>query len=255
MITSSMTWKEMYAHLAKDIRKVKYKIDYYFPKAIKDFRKTRTFPACKYYDYTVPETGNKYIIYYYLKTANDIEKPLKDFFIDIFDEGQRFIIKCGPSGYKHTPESSLKAIRLFQVYTSHFLHRYNERFLKNEKLTSTEIACHYFARNQLATPIEINEDVNRNFEKYGDGGRKAFVVHDGLCFTQVGLQGEFYGRESCVKDKVDAMTVLFKTFISEHEMSDGQQYAIYRKYFESSRQAFKDCMDVAENGIVHLRLE
>lgn len=51
MITDFETYKEVYDHLEKDHEKIKYRVDYYLPKAIKEFQKATTFPACKWYEY------------------------------------------------------------------------------------------------------------------------------------------------------------------------------------------------------------
>ena len=43
-----MTYKEMYDHLANDLKKVQIKEDYLRQKAIRDLKKERRFPAWKW---------------------------------------------------------------------------------------------------------------------------------------------------------------------------------------------------------------
>ena len=63
MLLTSMTYREMYDHLAADKYKVDIKQEYLRPKAIKAFRKTSRFPAWELYEYKIPATNNQYIIY------------------------------------------------------------------------------------------------------------------------------------------------------------------------------------------------
>ena len=56
MLLTSMTYREMYDHLAADKYKVDIKQEYLRPKAIKAFRKTSRFPAWELYEYKIPAT-------------------------------------------------------------------------------------------------------------------------------------------------------------------------------------------------------
>lgn len=75
MLLPTMTYKEMYDNLSKDLKKVKIREDYFLPKAIKEFKKERRFPAWRQYEYTVPASQNKYIIFFYVESRAFIEKP------------------------------------------------------------------------------------------------------------------------------------------------------------------------------------
>ena len=44
MLLSTMTYKEMYDHLSKDLNKIRIKKDCLLPKAIKEFKKEKRFP-------------------------------------------------------------------------------------------------------------------------------------------------------------------------------------------------------------------
>lgn len=55
MILTSMTYKEMYDHLAADLPKIQFKMNMLFSKAVKIFRKTVRFPAWQLYDYKIPQ--------------------------------------------------------------------------------------------------------------------------------------------------------------------------------------------------------
>ena len=75
MLISTMTYKEMYDHLSKDLNKIQIKKDCLLPKAIKEFKKAKRFPICKWYEYTIPTTQNKYIIFFYVGHRTLVEKP------------------------------------------------------------------------------------------------------------------------------------------------------------------------------------
>jgi hypothetical protein len=249
MITSSMTYKEMYDHLAADLGKVEYRKAYYLPKAVREFRKAIKFPVWKWYEYKVPSTNNKYVIFYYAENADFVEKPKTGFYVDVFYDRQRFVVKWGASGYRHTPTGPIKAIRQIHAYTSHFLHRYNERCLKDDSLSTNDIACRYLSRNDIAMPIEINESINKNIEDYGEGAKQGFRVRDGICFTRTGCEGD---RD---KNRVDAMVIVYTTFMSEYKMTDSQRLAIDKEHWEKWTQSFMDFIKESNNGVLSLKLE
>ncbi len=249
MITSSMTYKEMYDHLAADLGKVEYRKAYYLPKAVKEFRRAVKFPVWKWYEYKVPTNSNKYIIFFYAENAYSVEKPKMGFFVDVFFDRQRYIVKWGAGGYRPTPTTPIKAIRQIHAYTSHFLHRYNERFIKDASLSTNDIACCYLSRNDIAMPIEINESINKNIEKYGERARQGFRVRDGICFTRIGCEGD---RD---KNRVDAMLIVYATYMSEYKMSDSQRLAIDKEHWEKWTQSYMDFIKESNNGVLSLRLD
>lgn len=255
MITPSMTYKEMYDHLAKDLKKVEYRKEYYLPKAIKEFRKARKFPVWKWYEYKVPSTNNTYVIFFWADNPSFVEHPKSDYYVDVFFDRQRFVVKWGASGYQHTPNSPMQLIRQIHAYTSHFLHRYNERFLRDNTLSSNDIACRYFSRNDIAMPIEINDDINKNIVEYGEGAKQGFRVRDGVCFTRTGLEGKFHRDEERDRDQVDAMAIVYTTFMSEYKMTDEQRSAIEKEHWEKWYESFMDFMKEAKGGKLTLKLE
>ena len=54
MILPSMTWKEMYDSLAQDAKKVQIRIDKTYPKAVKYFKKSMSFPMWYIDEYKIP---------------------------------------------------------------------------------------------------------------------------------------------------------------------------------------------------------
>lgn len=250
-----MTYKEMYDHLAADKQKVDIKKDNLLPKAIKSFRKASRFPAWELYEYKIPATNNQYVIYFYAEHSTRAENPEVGSFCIMYNGKQRLVIKWGAGGYKHTPDSPIMGIRRIDAYTGHFWERYNERILKDESLTPDQIAVRYLTRNNVGMPIEQNEDINRNHERYGETGKYAYRVRDGICFAQSMVDGVISEDGDRHKDKVDAILVLYTTFMNESKMEDSQRDAIFKEHCEKWMQFYEDFQKEAKDGVITLRLE
>lgn len=233
MILPSMTWKEMYDGLVTDAQKVQIRIEKSYPKAVRTFKKTRSFPAWYIDEYNIPATNNHYIIFYYAGNTNEVEKPLYSSFCFVFSGNQRYVIRGMKMGYKHTPKSETVMLPQIHAYTCHFFQRYNERFLHKDTLSPNEIAGLFFVRNPSSIPIMLNEDVNKNYKEHGEHNDRGMRVSDGFCFTQTAIEG--YESEDGIHehDKVDSMLILYTTFMNESDMSDTQRAAIDKEHFET----------------------
>ncbi len=232
MITLSMTYKEMYDNLAEDKQKVDIFVERQLPRAIKAFKTEKKFPNCKCYEYTIPATNNHYIIYFYVEISNRVNNPIVGSFFYIFDGTKRFVLRWGASPYKHTENSELILLRQLHVYTYHFFQRYNERFLRKENLSANEIVSIFLARNQIPTPIEVNEKINRNVSNHG-GNNYAFKIRDGFCFAKINMQGEFDCDGIREKDKVHAVCFVYTTFLSSSEINNLQNDEIEKQNKEA----------------------
>lgn len=232
MLLPTMLPREIFDAIEKDSRKLYIRKDKIYPKVVKFFRKAKAFPASYVDEYLIPSTNNKHIAYYYARNYNEAERPAYQFFTEMFDKTERFIIKTVKMGYNHTPESKTVMLPIVEVYTSHFFQRYNERFLHKENIRTNEIAGLYFIRNGHGIPVELNDKINRNFKDYGDSNTSGVKVNDGFCFVRRVLQGNFCGEGPNVTDKVEAMIMFYMTFMNESSMSDTQIKAINEKYRE-----------------------
>ena len=243
MILPSMTWKEMYDGLAQDAKKVQIRIDKTYPIAVKYLKKTRSFPTWYIDEYKIPATNNQYIIFYYVGNAYEIEKLHYTSFSFVFSGKQRFVLRGMQMGYRHTPKCETVMLPQIHAYTSHFFQRYNERFLHEEMLTPNEIAGLFFLRNPIVMPIMLNEEVNKNFKEHGAHNDRGMRVQDGFCFTQTAIEGEESEDGIHEHDRVDAMLILYTTFMNEADMSDTQRAAINKEHFET----WKRCMEDLQN--------
>ena len=253
MIVPSMSYKEMYDNLAKDKEKVDYRKNYYLPRAIKELKRMREFPACKWYDYTIPSTGNQYVLFYYAENPSCLNNPLCDSFFVYFVNKKRFAILWGAGMYKHRHEQKLMAIRDIRAFTSHFFQRYNERFLKNDTLSSNDVACRFFARNLDFMPISINEEINNNIAAYDDLAKQGFRIKDGFCFARTGVEEN--QDDAIGNANAEAIITVFTTYMPESEMSEVQRNAIDKEHWKNWIQSVKDFEKEAINGSVTLTLQ
>ena len=256
MLLPTMTYKEMYDHLGEDLKKVKIREDYFLPKAIKEFKKERRFPACKWYEYTVPESKNKYIIFYYAEHWKVIDHPKVGSFCIVYDDkNNRYVIKWGARGYSHTKDGPLMLIREVQVYTPHFFERYRERGLKDKSLSINDVVCMYLSRNRECVPIMMNEAINKHLSKYGPGSKYGYRVRDGFCFALTDAQIAKSEDGDISKDKHEALYVIYKTFMNESNMRENQLLAIDQEHIDAWQQYIKDFQREAIDGKIELVLE
>lgn len=240
MILPSMTWKEMFDGLVQDAQKVRIRIDKIYPKAIKYFKKSRSFPTWYIDEYKIPATNNQYIIFFYAGNPIEIDNPHYSSFCIVFSGKQRFVITSMQMGYQHTPKCETILLPQIHAYTSHFFQRYNERFLHKDNITPNEIAGLFLVRNSVPMPIKLSEEINKNFKEHGVHNGRGMRVQDGFCFTQTNLEGEESEDGIHEHDRVDAMLILYTTFMNEADMSDTQRAAINKEHFET----LKRCMEI-----------
>lgn len=84
-------------------------------------------------------------------------------------------------------------------------------------------------RNLLYTPIEINEYINRNVDNLDASYKRGFSVNDGICFTRMGMAGDFHDIDEVEKDTVTALCFVFTTYYNPKDMSSEQIEAIGRE--------------------------
>ena len=245
MILPSMSYKEMFDAIAADVQKIQIRIDKIYPKVVRQFKKSRSFPMWYIDEYTIPSTNNQHVIFYYSENISEAEKPHYRFFTIVFAENQRYVIQGIRMGYKHTPNSDVIILPQIHAYTSHFLQRYNERFLHNDKLSANEIAGLFLVRNPLPIPIMLNEEINIKYRKYGIHNNQGMRVRDGFCFTNTAVEGKDSEDGICEHDRIDAMVVIYTTFINEYDMSEEQRIAIKKEHVET----IKRCMNSVLEGV------
>lgn len=218
MIVANMNLHEVYDTLMGEMQKLDWKRDALRSKAEKEMDRQMGFQhsamafasAQNYvmYDYKIPSSNNQYIIYFYREHPF---APIQSGYLCVmFDGTKRFIIKW--------TDWRSPAIH---VFTSHFLQRYKERFLKQPEMTANEVAVRFLSRNMEMKPMTVDEHINKHIEKYGEFAGEGFLVSDGFCFK---LSGKEY-----LDGKASVGISFFTTFMPLSEMSRSQQEAIFEE--------------------------
>ena len=218
MIVANMNLHEVYDTLMGEMQKLDWKRDALRSKAEKEMDRQMGFQhsamafasAKNYvmYDYKIPSSNDQYIIYFYREHPF---APIQSGYLCVmFDGTKRFIIKW--------TDWRSPAIH---VFTSHFLQRYKERFLKQPEMTANEVAVRFLSRNMEMKPMTVDEHINKHIEKYGEFAGEGFLVSDGFCFK---LSGKEY-----LDGKASVGISFFTTFMPLSEMSRSQQEAIFEE--------------------------
>ncbi|MBQ9311493.1 MAG: hypothetical protein IJ213_00445 [Bacteroidales bacterium] len=234
IIIDSMTYKEIHNEILEDSYKIRIKQECLKTKVIRKFKKEKNFPAYEIINYKIPATNNEYIIFFYAKNYNCIKSLYTDSFCIAFDKTarHRVIIRCLYGGYRPKNNTSIQKILQLHIYTSHFLQRYNERFLKNPILSSNEIMCRFIIRNSIITPIPITENINKNIEKYNDKNMQGLVINDGFCFALCGSQTN-NSVDMNKQGNIEALLFLYTTFINSLNLSSSQRQTIDKGFYET----------------------
>lgn len=250
MIVPSMSNLEISNALFADLPKLKIRANMLIPKMAKQFKRGRQFPAWKWEEYTHQESRNHYLISFYAPTAAQADKPIVKYVAFLDEDHQRVIVQWGCWLYRKHGSLENIATRYIGFYSGHFFKRYRERVWKDTEISNNELICRYFSRNINSIPLELNEDIQRNYKEYGEFAKYAFQVTDGTCFIRHWNEGDetSIGQQDC--DFVSV--VLYYTFVSGSMMSESQNKAIsqegtryIRNYY---RGLFEDAMKEAVFG-------
>lgn len=233
MLVRTMEPKEIYNAIAVDKPKLYLKAELLKEKYKKYFKKSKRFPIWRHEEYVHQESNNKYLVSFYVPSKQSIDSPLIDY-ISIMEEGtDHLVIKTGYWDY-HRPGSPIVDKSRYIIYFSpHFFQRYKQRVWSDSTITYHELLCRYFSRNQDVVPVKMSEQINTNFEDYGEGSEYAFMTLEGVCFGEsysVGDNGTIGNKDS---DYMDVLAL--KTFVSFNMLSDTQKEAL-RKGIKDYRQ-------------------
>lgn len=235
-----MSYKEFFDAYEKDAPKVKYKLDSLTPKAFKILSKEYKYPAWRIYNYTIPASHNTHYFFYY---TDGYEMITTTFFL-LEHNNHKFYVRTMRMGYKHTPENDMIRLPIISIYTKHFLERYRTRFLHDDKIELRDVAGIFFARNERVMPINLNDEINRNYKKHGEQNYQGIRVRDGFCFTDTSIDGTFDENGERSKDQIDAMRIIYTTFINDTEMEGSQKAAIEKECREVWDRCIREICDI-----------
>lgn len=223
MVVPSMSTREIYDSLMADRKKLDIKGKSLLPKIIKQFKKENKFPAWKWVEYTHQQSRNKYLIMYYSQSREQADKTSVQYVAFMEEDNQRLVIQWGCWPYRKHGAIEYIMTRSISFYCPHFFQRYRERVWNNTNISYNELLCRYFSRNNAAIPLELNESIQRNFQKY-DKLSLAFRQRDGICFVRNAMEGE----ETTIgtpHDNTLNITVYY-TIVTNSMLFDEQEAAI-----------------------------
>lgn len=227
--------------LFADRPKLQIKANSLIPKMAKQFKKERKFPAWKWAEYTHQQSHNRYLICFYAATPAQADRPDINFLAFMEEDRQRIVIQWGCWLYRKHGSLDNIATRYIGYFSGHFFSRYRERIWKNVDMSFNELLCRYFSRNVATIPLELNEDIQRNYKEYGELAKYAFQVPDGTCFIRHWNEGD----ETTVgqKDSDFISVVLYYTFVNGGMMTETQNKAILKEGTRYIRDYYKSLFE------------
>ena len=157
------------------------------------------------------------------------------------EDHQRIVVQWGCWMYRKHGSIDAIATRYIGYFSGHFFSRYRERIWKNVDISFNELLCRYFSRNIATIPLELNEDIQRNYKEYGELAKYAFQVPDGTCFIRHWNEGD----ETTVgqKDSDFISVVLYYTFVNGGMMTETQNKAILKEGTRYIRDYYKSLFE------------
>ena len=253
MIVPSMSNLEICDALFADRPKLQIRAKSLIPKMAKHFKKERRFPAWKWAEYTHQQSHNRYLICFYAPTPAHADSPDVNFLAFLEEDRQRIVIQWGCWMYRKHGSMDAIATRYIGYFSGHFFSRYRERIWKNVDMSFNELLCRYFSRNIATIPLELNEDIQRNYKEYGELAKYAFQVPDGTCFIRHWNEGD----EATIgeKDSNFISVVLYYTFVNGGMMSETQNKAILKEGTRYIRDYYKSLFEDAMKESFFRRLK
>lgn len=241
MIVPSMSHLEICDALFADRPKLQIRAKALIPKMAKQFKKERKFPAWKWAEYTHQQSHNRYQICFYAPTLAHADNPDVKYLAFLEEDHQRIVVQWGCWMYRKHGSMDAIATRYIGYFSGHFFSRYRERIWKNVEMSFNELICRYFSRNIPTIPLELNEDIQRNYKEYGELAKYAFQVPDGTCFIRHWNEGD----ETTVgqKDSDFISVVLYYTFVNGGMMTETQNKAILKEGTRYIRDYYKSLFE------------
>ncbi len=238
--------------LFADLPKLKIRANALIPKMAKQFKKERRFPAWKWAEYTHQGSHNRYLMSFYAPTPAHADHPDVNYVAFMEEDRQQIVVQWGCWMYRKHGSLENIATRYVGYFSGHFFSRYRERVWKGVEMSRNELISRYFSRNIATIPLELNEDIQRNYKEYGDLAKYAFQVPDGTCFIRHWNEGDetTVGQKDC--DFVSV--VLYYTFVNGGMMSETQNKAILKEGTRYIRDYYKSLFEDAMKEAFFRRL-
>lgn len=251
MIVPSMTHREIYDALLADRDKLQIRAKTLIPKMVKQFKKEARFPAWKWVEYTHQGSQNKFLIIYYVPSADSVAKPKVSWVAFMEEDKQKVVIEWGCWPYRKYGSMDYIMVRSIGLFCPHFFQRYRERVWNNTDMTYYDLLCRYFSRNKSAIPLKLNEDIQRNCKQYGEYSY-SFQQVDGICFVEHGMEGDEL-TIGTPDDNTIAIT-LYYTIVTSSIITEKQKKALDKGGKEYVFNHYKSLFEDAMKDAVFRRL-
>ena len=88
--------------------------------------------------------------------------------------------------------------------------------------------------------------------KYGKLGKWGYRVNDGMCFAKTVMEGNECENGDV---KLDAICIMYKTFVSETILTDNQNNAIMKEYWDKWTRSYLNFLRENNGNDILLTLE
>ncbi len=227
------TYNEEYNLLVSNNDRLEYWKNKLRPKFIKEFRKEKRFPAWRWEELSSP-IGGKYIVFFYVEDRKYIENPIETLFYTYYvKKNVMRVVKWDLLQPEFVGNGQMTPVPLIDVYTNHFLLRYNERFLKINSLNEIDIAGVYLSRNLWIVPIEMNKDIYEKFSEDDKEANYGILSCDGFC-----------GARHSVENVSGALKCIYTTFLNKSLLKEIQITAINKEHDKGLETFFEKYEEV-----------
>ena len=247
-----MSHREIYDALFADREKLQIKAKALIPKMVKQFKKDGKFPAWKWAEYTHQKSRNKFLIIYYVPSADQVENPKVSWVAFMEEDKQRVVIQWGCWPYRRFGSMDVIMVRAISLFCPHFFQRYRERVWNDSAMSYNDLLCRYFSRNQSAIPLRLTEDIQRNYKQYGEYSY-SFQQVDGVCFVEHGMEGDEL-TIGTPEDNTLGIT-LYYTIVTNAMMTEIQKKAVNRGGKEYVFNHYKSLFEDAMKDAIFRRLD
>lgn len=178
-------YDEDYANIYRQMSEEKIKVEYWktknTKKILKQFKRSPTVPVFYHEIRTMPDTNNKYLLWYYASTRNECEKETcyagAVLLLDDKD-GKRIAICLKTLSEMNHPDWNIDSL---QIFSGHFFSRYKQRYPSLKDTDPIGLMVQFFGRNGgYMYEVDYNEFT---LEKSRKPHGSAWGMDDGVTFA------------------------------------------------------------------------
>ena len=153
MILIDTPYDKVMEVMEEEFEKVDFAMSKESSKAEKKFYRTHSLPFIHHNVYTVPSSGNKYLLWFYVeKSQSPTVHPRLGTALMVYDkEGKRNYYVMRPMERLNTRTFESEDMYVFYHYTAHFMSRYRERMGYPDSMSPLDVAVTFFGRTTRTT--------------------------------------------------------------------------------------------------------